>query len=85
MGRIDDRGEERHRSVVGGFDLSPLLPHDADPERLTSFMERDKKAHHDLTFVLDGPEGVEVVAGVDRDLVVATLAAMDRTPPRGST
>jgi hypothetical protein len=48
-------------------------------------MERDKKAHHDLTFVLDGPEGVEVVAGVDRDLVVATLAAMDRTPPRGST
>ena len=81
LGRIDDRREQRHRSVVGGFDLSPLLPHDADPERLTSFMERDKKAHHDLTFVLDGPAGVEVVHGVDRADVVATLAAMDRTQP----
>ena len=81
LGRIDDDREQQHRSVVGGFDLSPLLPHDADPERLTSFMERDKKAHHDLTFVLDGPEGVEVVHGVDRAEVVATLAAMDRTPP----
>ena len=55
LGRIDDRREELHRRVVGGFDLSPLLPHDADPERLVSFMARDKKAHHDLTFVLDGP------------------------------
>ncbi len=81
LGRIDDAGERRHRTVVGGFDLSPLLPHDADPERLTSFMERDKKAHQDLTFVLDGPGGVEVVHGVDRAAVVATLAAMDRTSP----
>ena len=83
LGRIDDRREQRHRTVVGGFDLSPLLPHDADPERLTSFMERDKKAHHDLTFVLDGPEGVEVVHGVDRATVVATLAAMERSRPGG--
>jgi 5-deoxy-5-amino-3-dehydroquinate synthase len=81
LGRIDDRREELHRKVVGGFDLSPLLPHDADPERLVSFMARDKKAHHDLTFVLDGPDGVEVVHGVDRATVVATLAAMDRSSP----
>jgi 5-deoxy-5-amino-3-dehydroquinate synthase len=81
LGRIDDRREELHRTVVGGFDLSPLLPHDADPERLVSFMARDKKAHHDLTFVLDGPDGVEVVHGVDRATVVATLAAMDRSAP----
>jgi 5-deoxy-5-amino-3-dehydroquinate synthase len=79
LGRIDDRREELHRQVVGGFDLSPLLPSDADPERLLSFMARDKKAHHDLTFVLDGPDGVEVVHGVGRDEVVATLAAMERT------
>ncbi len=37
----------------------------ADPERLVSFMARDKKAQHDLTFVLDGPDGVEVVRGID--------------------
>ncbi len=41
-------------------------------------MARDKKAHHDLTFVLDGPEGVEVVRGVGSGDVVATLAEMDR-------
>ncbi len=83
LGRIDDRREELHRLVVGGFDLSPLLPHNADPEHLVSFMSRDKKARHDLTFVLDGPGGVEVVHGVDRAEVVATLAAMDRTGPDG--
>ncbi len=85
MGRIDEQAEQRHRAVVGGFDLSPLLPHDADPERLTSFMERDKKAHHDLTFVLDGPDGVEVVHNVDRAAVIATLAAMERTQPGSET
>ncbi len=79
LGRIDDRREALHRTVVGGFDLSALLPAAADPDRLVSFMARDKKAHHDLTFVLDGPDGVEVVHGVDRAAVLATLAAMDRT------
>ena len=40
------------------------------------FMGRDKKAHQDLTFVLDGPAGVEPVRGVGTADVVATLAAM---------
>jgi len=39
-------------------------------------MARDKKAHQDLTFVLDGPQGVEVVRGVAVDAVLATLADM---------
>jgi hypothetical protein len=35
-------------------------------------MGRDKKATHGLTFVLDGPAGVEPVTGVSRaDLDVA--------------
>ena len=67
-----------HRQVVGGFDLSPTLPDDADPEQLVTFMTRDKKARHDLTFVLDGPNGVEPVHGIDPDEVVATLAEMER-------
>ena len=37
---------------------------------------RDKKAQQDLTFVLDGPNGVEPVHGVAAADVVATLAAM---------
>jgi hypothetical protein len=39
-------------------------------------MGRDKKAQQDLTFVLDGPDGVEAVRGVAVPDVVATLAAM---------
>jgi hypothetical protein len=31
---------------------------------LVTFMGRDKKAQQDLTFVLDGPDGVEAVRGV---------------------
>ena len=39
-------------------------------------MARDKKAIDGLTFVLDGPGGVEVVAGVPRAPVEAALARM---------
>ena len=39
-------------------------------------MGRDKKAQQDLTFVLDGPNGVEAVRGVAPADVVATLADM---------
>jgi 5-deoxy-5-amino-3-dehydroquinate synthase len=79
LGRIDDERVELHRRVVAGFDLSDRLPAGADPEQLVTFMARDKKAHHDLTFVLDGPRGVEAVRGIDAAAVVATLAEMERT------
>jgi hypothetical protein len=36
-------------------------------------MAHDKKAHHDLTFVLAGAEGFEVVRGVDVTLVQQVL------------
>ncbi len=85
LGRIDDERVQLHRRVVGGFDLSPLLPADADPDRLVTFMTRDKKARRDLTFVLDGPNGVEPVPGIDPGDVVATLEAMERAEPVGLT
>ena len=47
-----------------------------DAGRLLETMARDKKAHHDLTFVLDGPRGVEQVHNVGSDDVLATLAEM---------
>ena len=80
LGRIDDGRVALHRRVVGGFDLPIDLPPGADPARLLEFMARDKKAHHDLTFVLDGPRGVEAVRGVDPADVLATLEEM-RTAP----
>ena len=45
-------------------------------EALLTLMGRDKKAVGGLTFVLDGPDGVEVVAGVDPDDAAAPLARM---------
>jgi len=76
LGRIDEDRVALHRRVVTGFGLDASLPPGASAAELVRFMARDKKAHHDLTFVLDGPRGVEPVAGVDPDVVVATLLAM---------
>jgi 5-deoxy-5-amino-3-dehydroquinate synthase len=79
LGRIDDRRVDLHRKVVEGFGLSGDLPPGTDPELLVSSMARDKKAAHDLTFVLDGPGGVEAVRGVDPADVLATLVEMAAT------
>jgi 5-deoxy-5-amino-3-dehydroquinate synthase len=80
LGRIDDARVALHRKVVGGFDLSADIPAGASAGQLLSFMARDKKARHDLTFVLDGPDGVEPVHAVGHDDVMATLIAMGCTP-----
>jgi 5-deoxy-5-amino-3-dehydroquinate synthase len=77
LGRIDDERVALHRRVIGAFDLSGDLPAGADAEELLSFMARDKKAHHDLTFVLDGPRGPEPVRDVAPSEVLATLAEME--------
>jgi 5-deoxy-5-amino-3-dehydroquinate synthase len=78
LGRIDDRRVEQHYDVVGGrYELSTRLPSGVDLHRLVTLMGRDKKALGEgLTFVLDGPAGVEVVAGVESDAAREVLDAM---------
>jgi 5-deoxy-5-amino-3-dehydroquinate synthase len=76
LGRIDDARVDLHRRVVGGFDLPSDLPAGTDADALLEFMARDKKSHGDLTFVLDGPGGVETVRNVEVADVLATLAEM---------
>jgi 5-deoxy-5-amino-3-dehydroquinate synthase len=76
LGRIGADRVAEHRRVISSFDLPTDLPPDADAAELVTFMERDKKAQRDLTFVLDGPDGVETVHGVALPDVVATLADM---------
>jgi 5-deoxy-5-amino-3-dehydroquinate synthase len=76
LGRIDATRVEEHRTVVAGYDLPCELPDGADAAELVAFMGRDKKAQQDLTFVLDGPRGIEVVRGVAVAQVLATLADM---------
>jgi 5-deoxy-5-amino-3-dehydroquinate synthase len=80
LGRIDEARVALHRKVVSGFDLSADLPTGASAEELLAFMARDKKARHDLTFVLDGPNGVEPVHGVAADDVIAVLTDMGSAP-----
>ncbi|HEY1831753.1 MAG TPA: 3-dehydroquinate synthase family protein [Acidimicrobiales bacterium] len=83
LGRIDAARVAEHRAVVSSYDLPADLPKGADPEELLTFMGRDKKAQQDLTFVLDGPNGVEAVHGVASADVLATLATMETTRPGG--
>ena len=77
LGRIDDRRVEHHYAVVGAYELDTALPDGCDPERLIGLMSRDKKALGEgLTFVLDGPAGVEVVTGVPAEAAGDALAEM---------
>ena len=76
LGRIDDERVAEHRRVVDGYGLSGSLPAGADPDELMAAMGRDKKAIDGLTFVLDGPDGVEVVSGVNVSVVRSTIGAV---------
>jgi 5-deoxy-5-amino-3-dehydroquinate synthase len=77
LGRIDRaRVDEHVRVIVDEYGLDADLPPGLDPELLVGLMARDKKALTGLTFVLDGPRGVEVVAGVDPAIAAATLGRM---------
>ncbi len=76
LGRIDgDRVDEHVEVVAGAYDLTIAPPPGLDPDQLLGLMARDKKALDGLTFVLDGPDGLEVVAGIDPRLVRDTLTA----------
>lgn len=83
MGRIDDHRVADHRKVIEQLGLPGALPPGAEPDELVALMARDKKADHDLTFVLDGPRGVEPVHGVDPDEVRGALLDMQRAERSG--
>ncbi|HSM66577.1 MAG TPA: 3-dehydroquinate synthase, partial [Ilumatobacteraceae bacterium] len=74
LGRIDQGRVDEHRRVVAGeYGLRITPPERLDVDDLLVLMARDKKALDGLTFVLDGPEGVEVVEHVPEGAVRATL------------
>ena len=74
LGRIDAQRVEEHRRVVADeYDLMTRPPSGLSAEDLLLLMARDKKALDGLTFVLDGPRGVELVADVDPGVVLHTL------------
>ena len=72
---LGDRVED-HRKVLAAYDLPMDLPQGANAEQLLQLMQRDKKALDGLTFVLDGPRGVEVVKDVAPTTVTEVLRSM---------
>lgn len=68
-GRIDRARVDEHRRTVGAYDLPMAIPADIDLDEVRAFVGRDKKAVHGVTWVLDGPDGVEPVRGIDPALV----------------
>jgi 5-deoxy-5-amino-3-dehydroquinate synthase len=77
LDRIPPERVGRHREVVAAYGLDGSLPGGLDHDELLALMARDKKATDGLTFVLDGPDGVELVGGVDPAAVRAALGRMD--------
>jgi 5-deoxy-5-amino-3-dehydroquinate synthase len=80
LGRIDAARVREHCRVLDGYGLPFALPSDADRDQLLTLMHRDKKAVHGLTFVLDGPDGIEVVPGVDPGLARQVLDRIASAP-----
>jgi 5-deoxy-5-amino-3-dehydroquinate synthase len=77
LGRIDDARVELHRRVIQQhYGLSVSVPSGIDRQRLVDLMHSDKKAIDGLTFVLDGPRGIEVVRGVEASALEAAFTAV---------
>jgi 5-deoxy-5-amino-3-dehydroquinate synthase len=73
LDRIDDDRVDEHRRVVSSYDLPTSLPPGTDRDELIGLFGRDKKAVDGITFVLDGPDGLEAVAGVDISAIERAL------------
>ncbi len=73
LDRITDQRMAKHYQVLTGYGLPTELPNNFDHEKLLTLFQRDKKAIDGLTMVLDGPNGVEPVASIDRTVLLAAL------------
>ena len=73
LGRVSESEVQRNDEVLSALGLSFQIPHNYPTSTLLEAMGHDKKAHHDLTFVLAGAEGFDVVRGVDPKVVERTL------------
>ena len=81
LGRISAERVQHHYEVVGGaYELPTTLPEGLDPAELVALMGRDKKVlAGGLTFVLDGPNGVELVNDVPAEAALGALADVGST------
>ena len=77
MQRIDQARVDEHYRVIGEtYGLKVKPDEKIDRHALIDLMKHDKKAISGLTFVLDGPSGIEVVAGVTESHLLQAFDAM---------
>lgn len=82
LGRIDAARVEAHNRLLVALGLPTMAPAGVTGATALDVMLRDKKrgdakkTGHGLVFMLDGPEGVELVADPDRKAVESALAAV---------
>lgn len=75
LGRIDADAVGEHRRVIAGYGLVDHLDGSLSDGSLLEAMARDKKALDGLTFVLDGPNGVEPVTNVPVETILDAMRA----------
>ena len=69
LDRVSDDVVNYHDDVLGTLELDGRLSDLYETGEILDAMTFDKKARHDLSFVLDGPEGFSLVSGLDRVFV----------------
>ena len=79
LGRIPPEWVAEHEAVVSHYGLPTGLPVGVGDAALVNLMRHDKKVIAGLAFVLDGPNGAELVRGVPERAVTDALAAMPRS------
>ncbi|MEZ5169784.1 MAG: 3-dehydroquinate synthase [Acidimicrobiia bacterium] len=83
LGRIGESARDRHRELVSALGLPTEVPPGAEAGPLVAHMRRDKKASGGLTFVVDGPDGPELLDDPPGEAVARAFAAVGvrATPP----
>ena len=76
LDRIDDDRVAEHERVLAAYELPVTVPSALTDDELMALFSRDKKAIDGITFVLDGPDGVETVVGVPGDVLASSFEAV---------
>ncbi len=76
LGRIDQERVEEHEKILEHYGLSYSLPSSCDWGRIVGLFQRDKKALDGISFVLDGPNGVEVVKIENQEILKEAMEAI---------
>jgi 5-deoxy-5-amino-3-dehydroquinate synthase len=78
LGRVGRDEVALHDEVLDALGLASSMPPGVDLDGALAAMGRDKKARHDLAFVLDGPNGFELVPDVSTSEVRDALEDFQR-------